>query len=180
MSGSNDDPTDLPSPFEIVRQIAAEQGEPRWITHPGPTADWIAGLLGVRRARRLGNGATKGSWSGYMAPGLRLNPRLQKLKREGLLGSLPGDRSRLHWFVTREGLSWLAEHEREQERLRGMYAGTWEGEIRLLGHELGVPVESCSFDPMHGWLVGLKDGSELEAMSLSEVRVLLRRKAAKR
>lgn len=70
---------------ELVAQARASMELHGYYVDPRPTANALAGRLGVAGARRLGNGAVKGSWSGYMSPALRLAPRLASLHRRGLL-----------------------------------------------------------------------------------------------
>ena len=41
--------------------------------------------MSVEPARRLGNGAVQGSWTGRMAPALRISPRLEAMVRKGML-----------------------------------------------------------------------------------------------
>lgn len=52
------------------------------------SADRVAWKLGVEPARRLGNGAVKGSWSGYMSPALRVVPILRAMAKDGLVDVL--------------------------------------------------------------------------------------------
>lgn len=57
-------------------------------THRGFTAQRIAWALGVKGAQRAGRGAIAGSWSGTMAPALRIAPRLGSMVRAGVLSSV--------------------------------------------------------------------------------------------
>lgn len=80
---------DAPLPeFAVIKATLRdlESNDPR--CHNGATANIIARALGIVPARRLGNGAVRGSWSGSMAPGLRLSPRLSAMARRGLLTEL--------------------------------------------------------------------------------------------
>ncbi len=51
----------------------------------GATAKQVAWQLGVKGARRHGNGAVKGSWSGRMSGALAVSPSLLRLARAGRL-----------------------------------------------------------------------------------------------
>lgn len=94
---SNLDLKDLPSDdefVEAVRRIIRENEEDQqrardhgfWYhAETWATANAVAHVLGVEGARRAGNGAVKGSWSGYMSGALRTAPRLQSLARRGLI-----------------------------------------------------------------------------------------------
>jgi hypothetical protein len=68
---------ELPAESEIVELLDDRDD---WLS-----TGQIARALGVLPARRLGNGATHGSWSGLMSPGSRLAPRLRSMVRRGLL-----------------------------------------------------------------------------------------------
>jgi hypothetical protein len=48
-------------------------------------AQRIAGAASVAPAIRGGRGAVAGSWSGFMAPALRVAPRLRSMAKRGLL-----------------------------------------------------------------------------------------------
>lgn len=100
---SNQDLPPLPSDDDIVAAIIELQAEERW--HLGVSAQRIAWRLGVVPARRLGNGAVKGSWSGTMAPALRLTPRLTSLHRRGRVRRTIDTRTRDRWryYVREEG-----------------------------------------------------------------------------
>src|SRR4051812_32193975 len=70
----------------------------------GPTAQEIAGRLGLVSARRLGRGAVKHSWTGNMAPALRISPRLLSLTKRGLLWrSYDNHRHRWEYALTKKG-----------------------------------------------------------------------------
>jgi hypothetical protein len=59
---------------------------------------WTAQAIGyeaqVPRVWRHGNGAVKGSWSGYVDPGLTITATLRALKRRGLIRSFSAQRHR--------------------------------------------------------------------------------------
>lgn len=67
---------------DMARSAAAGHG---YYVDARPAANAIARRLGVRGARRAGNGAVKGSWSGTMSGALRISPRLQSLARQAKL-----------------------------------------------------------------------------------------------
>lgn len=77
----------LPSDDEIVEAVrvivAAEVERGRPWTHA--TAGDVAHRLDVQPANRLGRSASKGNWSGTMAPGTRLAPAMARLARQGRL-----------------------------------------------------------------------------------------------
>lgn len=81
-----DDLAPLPDEDAIVATVRELQERPF-----GATANTVARRLGVQSARRHGNGAVKGSWSGQMSAGLRLSPRLRAMVRRGLLREWQGD-----------------------------------------------------------------------------------------
>lgn len=101
----NDRLEPLPTAAEIVQAVSDLTADRRWFD--GVPANVIARQCGVEGARRLGRGAVKGSWSGRMAPGLRLAPRLRQLSAfDGpLLALYDGDAHR-HVYVLRN----LPEH----------------------------------------------------------------------
>jgi hypothetical protein len=74
------------------------------------TADDLARRLGVTPARRAGSGATKGSWSGHMSPGLRVVPMLRAMERAGLI---------------------FAMGDHREKRYRSIYYRTAAGDARL-------------------------------------------------
>lgn len=88
----------LPSDEEFIAAVVALNAEAQataergraagrfWVPRKATAAD-VAYRLGIEPARRLGNGAVKGSWSGYMSPALRAAPRLRSLARQGRLVS---------------------------------------------------------------------------------------------
>lgn len=86
---------DLPALPDDAAVIGAVRAECQWLSslpsacrrwpERGATANAVAHRLGLKGANRHGNGAVKGSWSGYMSPALRIAPRLQKLAGEGKL-----------------------------------------------------------------------------------------------
>lgn len=74
----------LPTDDEILAAVSY-LGTANRRYRAGVTAQQIAWKLGVQGASRLGNGAVKGSWSGKMAPALRIAPRLAAMERRGQL-----------------------------------------------------------------------------------------------
>lgn len=95
---------------DLLRRARLEEdyGGAIWLGYHGASADAVARALGARPARRSGNGAVKGSWSGYMPVALRTAPLLRELaKRELLLTNevdyrayyLPLD---MPWYYARE------------------------------------------------------------------------------
>lgn len=107
----NDNLAPLPDDVAVLRAVHTLAEE----RLGAATAQAVARRLGVEPARRLGNGAVQGSWSGYMAPALRISPRLLALQRQGLLGFFYGHRSRREYVLTQAGRTWLAEHDLRQE-----------------------------------------------------------------
>lgn len=95
--------------IDAVREIVAENeakmerareiGRPyyRW---PGATANNVAYQLRIQPARRLGNGAVKGSWSGTMSAATRIAPRLRSLARRGLLDAIHDPDGGYRWVYT--------------------------------------------------------------------------------
>jgi hypothetical protein len=88
----NRDLSPLPTDEEIVAAVKSLSDDKRAMTarsgywrDTAATANEIARRAGVQAARRLGNGAMKGSWSGTMSPSLRISPRLRAMARRGLL-----------------------------------------------------------------------------------------------
>lgn len=79
----NRDLPPLPSTEEILAALVEAEQERRY--EFGISANRLAYRLGVQGARRLGRGAVKGSWSGYMSASLRLSPKLASLCRAGLV-----------------------------------------------------------------------------------------------
>jgi hypothetical protein len=71
------------------------------------TAQDMAHILGVVPARRAGRGAVKGSWSGYMAPGLRLAPTMRLLAEDGYLTCTYGHRSRREYRLSKKGRDYV-------------------------------------------------------------------------
>lgn len=61
------------------------------------TAQTVAYAARVEPARRLGNGAVKGSWSGMMSPALRITPTLRAMHRAGLVALVMNDDGRFRW-----------------------------------------------------------------------------------
>jgi hypothetical protein len=84
MIRSNQELPPLPDADAIVAAVRELHEERPYQT----TAQVIAHRLGVRPARRSGRGAVAGSWSGYMAPALRIAPRLRSLARAGRITSM--------------------------------------------------------------------------------------------
>lgn len=87
---SNDDLAPIPGDDEVLAALAVLEDERdddphAYVKEYGIRAQHLAGKLGVAPARRGGRGAVKGSWSGSMAPALRLSPRLRSLERRGLV-----------------------------------------------------------------------------------------------
>ena len=78
----------LPSHEEILAALKELETEeflrPRY-RGPGISAQRIAWKCGVQGARRAGRGAVKYSWTGTMAPALRIGPRLEAMARKGLI-----------------------------------------------------------------------------------------------
>jgi hypothetical protein len=86
----NQDLADLPS-FEAILEAMRKLEDQHRYTY-GSSAQAIAYAAGVRGARRLGRGAMgPQSWTGYMAPALRIAPRLRAMERAGLVRSFHGD-----------------------------------------------------------------------------------------
>jgi hypothetical protein len=105
---SNEGLPDLPPDRDVLRAVAtlaAEDPRADPITGTRPiTAQRIAWKLGIDGARRHGRGAVQHSWTGTMAPALRIAPRLRSLEMRGLLWSLyDRDNYRHVWGVTRAG-----------------------------------------------------------------------------
>lgn len=80
----NTDLSELPRDDEVLAAVDHLVENDRRHRY-GASANAIAGKLGVQGARRLGNGAMKGSWSGTMSASLRISPRLRALVKRGLL-----------------------------------------------------------------------------------------------
>jgi len=100
--------SELPDDVEFLRAVLWGETEGRRGYEMGATAQSVAWRLEVGPARRLGNGAVKGTWSGIMAPALRVAPRLRALTKRGLLREHWGDR-RIEWALTVEGHRMLEE-----------------------------------------------------------------------
>lgn len=95
--GVNHDLPPLPSDDEVVAAVAKivadktaryESARARGLAYAptlAATATDVAYELDILPAHRLGNGAVKGSWSGRMAPALRIAPRLRALQKQGRL-----------------------------------------------------------------------------------------------
>lgn len=101
---ANDDLDPLPGDDAVLAAIAELEDESRRGSDVyGFTAQHIAGKLGIQSARRGGRGAVAGSWSGYMAPALRIAPRLRSLARRGLLVQSfdPSERHRWRYSLPR-------------------------------------------------------------------------------
>lgn len=85
--GHNRELPPLPTDDEILdalEDLEFEQAR-SLVYRYGVTTNRLAQRLGVDGARRLGNGAVKGSWSGRMSGSLRLAPRLRSMAQRGLL-----------------------------------------------------------------------------------------------
>jgi len=99
--------------LRAVRELEQETFEMNGVTmrrlRPGVSASDVAYKLKVEPAARLGRGAVKGSWSGFMAPALRVAPALRAMAREGLLVDLFGERSVSHYLTTEHGRELLEE-----------------------------------------------------------------------
>lgn len=80
---ANLDLAPLPDDAAFLRAVRDAEAEQRY--RDGASAQTIAWRLGVAGARRLGRGAVAHSWTGYMAPALRVAPRLRSLSKRGLL-----------------------------------------------------------------------------------------------
>lgn len=87
MKTSNWDLEPLPGDNAVViavKTIVEENRKsPSMLQFRGATANGVARFLRVRGARRAGNGAVKGSWSGTMSPATRIAPRLRSLAERG-------------------------------------------------------------------------------------------------
>jgi hypothetical protein len=99
---------DLPPPpthEQVVKAMVALDEEER--RQVGLTANSIAWKLGMEGARRMGRGAVKGSWTGYMSPALRLAPTLEAMSRKGLADWFydpsEGSRGRKRYSLTAAG-----------------------------------------------------------------------------
>lgn len=73
-----------------------------------PSSSEVAGEMDdPPRVRRHGSGAVKGSWSGYMDPGMQVSHTLRALERRGLVMSTWDPRenraSRYVWMTTKAG-----------------------------------------------------------------------------
>lgn len=74
-----------------VEELHAEQlddrkdYDPLLVHYRGIRAQSVAYRLRIEQARRHGNGAVKGSWSGYMPAALRCAKTLEALARDGKL-----------------------------------------------------------------------------------------------
>lgn len=77
--------------------------DPHLLWYHGIRAQSVAYLLGVGQARRNGNGAVKGSWSGYMPAALRVAPALKALAAAGALDRVDRDYT---WHYVPAGFSW--------------------------------------------------------------------------
>jgi hypothetical protein len=97
----------LPSDEEVLRALAALENDPQEQRRLGSTATSVAWKLGIQSARRLGRGAVQRSWTGSMAPALRISPRLRSLAKRGLLHEMYDDspyaRSRKVYKLTSAG-----------------------------------------------------------------------------
>lgn len=73
--------------LEAVAAIVAANvaSESIYLKYRGASANDVAHWMGLKGARRLGNGAVKGSWTGFMSPALRIAPTLEALARAGEL-----------------------------------------------------------------------------------------------
>lgn len=98
----------LPDDLAVMRAVAVcderHNGRYRGL---GVYAQAVAWKLDIAPARRLGRGAVQGSWSGSMAPALRIAPRLQSLVRRGLLGKFYGERSVTLYYLTAAGREFI-------------------------------------------------------------------------
>lgn len=92
---------DLPDPPTklAVAQVMLSMREARC----GLRAIAIARHLGVVGARRAGNGAVKGSWSGRMSSALRVAPVLRGLVNDGLVRTHRDERGNTLYTLTLEG-----------------------------------------------------------------------------
>jgi len=70
---------------EARRVEGAREKGITWASPRPATAQDVARHAGLVGARRLGNGAVKGSWSGRMSPALRIAPTLRRLTKAGLI-----------------------------------------------------------------------------------------------
>lgn len=88
---SNRNLSELPDDWAFLQAVADACAEQRY--EFGATATTVAWRLGVEGAKRHGRGAVAYSWTGTMAPALRVSPRLASLARRGLLDSfrVPGE-----------------------------------------------------------------------------------------
>lgn len=105
---------DLPTDDEVLEALAALEASDSSRYEYGITAQSLAWKLGIAGASRLGNGAVKGTWSGRMAPALRICPRLEAFARQGLVHKLSDDRRRYRWVLTAKGRTRLSHIGRER------------------------------------------------------------------
>lgn len=87
---------------EIVAAVAAvcESERKRGTVAVSASASQVAWQLGIRHsdgARRHGNGAVKGSYSGHMSASLRVAPSLRRLERQGRLEGEPTGYRWVYW-----------------------------------------------------------------------------------
>lgn len=106
------------------RQVAAlraavaleDSGETRY--RYGLSALDIAVKAGIDGTRRHGNGAVKGSWSGYTSEAFAVASTLTSLVKRGYLNSWWDDtyevRNHRKYATTNAGLKALAEHDHQQ------------------------------------------------------------------
>lgn len=88
-----------PLPDDLAILTALDELQEERPYRYGATAQAIAGKLGVQGSRRLGRGAVKGSWTGNMAPALRISPRLRYLRKRGLIRSWYDTDNYRHTYV---------------------------------------------------------------------------------
>lgn len=107
----------IPDDLTVMRAVAVVEAESRGLYRGlGVRAQEVARQLGVTPARRLGRGAQgPQSWSGYMAPALRISPRLLSLGKRGLLGYFYGERSVRLYFLTAAGREFIRGGEVSDE-----------------------------------------------------------------
>jgi hypothetical protein len=111
----NRDLSTLPDDRAFLQAVADAVVEHRY--EIGATATTIAWRLGVEGAHRAGRGAIAHSWTGTMAPALRVSPRLRSLAKRGLLDEFraPGEH-RLRYELSRKGREMLNSPAEEATR----------------------------------------------------------------
>lgn len=78
--------------MQALREIEAEGKR-------GASANELAHRAGIQGHRRLGNGAVKGSWSGYTSPALAAASSLTGLVRAGVLWTRDNGRHAIYMRV---------------------------------------------------------------------------------